>query len=113
MSKTIDLKRNIDTGFNEFKQKSTWRRVGAVACGSLLGSAAVILTNKLTSRSSKVFQYGTGTLGAGAVAIASLGVEKEFTDYMGFGAAMVCAGQAVNTASTLLTNKTIAEWVNK
>ena len=102
----MDIKRNIDAGFNVIKQKNTWKKVGALACGSLLGSVAVMLTNKLTSKSSRVLQYGTGTVSSGTVAVIALGMGYE---HIGMGSAMVSAGQALNTTTSLLLDKSIAE----
>ena len=80
--------------------------VGALAGGSFLGSVAVMLTNKLTKNSSRVLQYGTGTISSGAVAVVALGMGYE---NVGMGSAMVSAGQALNTATSLFLDKSIAE----
>jgi hypothetical protein len=75
----------------------------------LLGSVAVMLTNKLTNKSSRVLQYGTGTVSAGTVAVIALGMGYE---NVGLGSAMVGAGQALNTATSLIFDKNISELVN-
>jgi len=109
MSKTIDLKNNLDAGFQVIKQKDTWKRVAGLACGSLLGSVSVMLTNKLTNKSSRVLQYGTGTVASGTIAVIALGMGYE---NIGLGSAMVGAAQALNTVTSLVFDKSIAELVN-
>jgi len=108
MVKSISLRENINTGASKITQKDTWHKIGALACGSLLGSVGVMLTNKLMSNSSRVFQYGVGTLSSGALAVISLGFGF---DNVGYGAGMVSAGQALNTASSLLFDKSIGELI--
>ena len=100
------IKGNIDAGFREIKQRDTWKKVGALACGNLLGSVGVMLTNKLTKNSSKVLKNGAGTISSGMVAVISFGLKHE---NLGMGSAMVSAGQALNTATSLLFDKSISE----
>lgn len=106
MRRSISLKGNMGAGYGIIKQKETWKKVCALACGNLLGSVGVMLTNKLTNNSSRVLQYGAGTLSSGAVAIMSFGLGYE---NVGMGSAMVSAGQALNTATSLVFDKSIAE----
>jgi hypothetical protein len=110
MSRSIELKENLRAGTGKIKQKDTWQRIGALAGGSLLGSGAIMLTDKLTNNSSKVLRYGAGTISSGIVAVASLGFGY---DNVGYGAGMVSAGQAINTVTSLLFNKNLNELLDK
>ena len=104
MSKT--LRKNIDTGIKEISKKDTWRRACGLLCGSLLGSVAVMVSDKLTNSSNKFLRYGAGTIASGTVAVLALGMKYE---NVGLGSVIVCAGQAINTATSLVFNKNTAE----
>jgi hypothetical protein len=100
---------DISNGIKEIKHKDTWKRVGALTCGSLVGSLSVMLTNKLTKNNSKVVQYGAGTLASGVITVVALGMGY---DNLGMGSAMVSSGQALNTITSLVFDKNISKLMN-
>ena len=100
-----DFKRGKDT----LKSKETLKKVGLLAVGSLSGKIAVALSNKLTSNTTQVFQYGAGSLSSGIVTMLALGTG--YSD-IGYGSAMITADQLINTASTLLTGKNLSQNLN-
>ena len=109
MSKSMELSRKVDVGFNEIKQKETWENVLGFAFGNFLGSFAVSLTDKLTSNNSRVLRYGAGTLSSGALSIMAFGMKYK---RIGYGAAAISATRAINTATSLLFDKSVGELLN-
>jgi len=104
-----DVSSTMRAGASKMKNKEVLRRILHLAGGNLLGNVAVILSNKLTAGSTPALQYGAGTLSSGLVSVAALGLKH---DEVGMGCAMISAGQLVNTASTLLTGKSINQHLN-
>jgi hypothetical protein len=103
------MKKNIKTGINEITKKDTCKRAGGLLFGSFLGSVAVMLTDRLTSKNNKVLQYGAGTLSSGTVAVLALGMGYE---NIGLGSAIIGASQAINTATSLVFKQNVSELTN-
>jgi hypothetical protein len=108
MAKRLADKSIAKSGFSTIKQKETWKRVGAIAGGTMLASVGVVLSNKLVGyvSSDRTFQYVAGTLSSGAVAMLCFGMKW---DNAGYGAASTAAVQAINTATALVTGKSLTE----
>ena len=107
-SNLSDSKSVSKSGFRAIKQKETWRQVGAIAGGTMLASVGVILSNKLVDyvSTNQTLRYGAGTVAAGAIAVLCFGMKWE---NVGYGAASTTAVQAVNTATSLITGKSLMQ----
>jgi hypothetical protein len=77
----------------------------------MLASVGVVLSNKLLDYVSpdQTLRYGAGTLASGAVAMLCFGMNW---DNVGYGAASTTAVQAVNTATSLFTGKSLMQLTN-
>ena len=91
-------------GTKSIKSKDTLMRICKLAGGSILGQVAVAISNYVFDGSKQVVQYGAGSVASAVVTIATLGLG--YTD-VGIGAGVVTANQLVNTASSMLTGKSL------
>ena len=106
-----DGKAIAKSGLKTIKQKETWKRVGAIAGGTMLASIGVIISNKLIDYVSEELslRFASETVAAGAVAMLCFGMGW---DNVGYGAASTTAVQAINTATTLVTGQSLVQLIN-
>ena len=99
------------TGGKAIKQKDTWKKVGAIACGTMLASVGVAVSNRVVGlvTTNRTARYAGGSVAAGFVSMICFGVNW---NYVGFGAASTTAIQVLNTAFSATVGKSLAEFVS-
>jgi hypothetical protein len=99
------MNKKIGKGISTIKSANTWKNVGKSALGAIAGSTAAMLGNKLAG-SNQTIGYALGAAASGVVSIGCFAFNQE---QAGYGAATVTATQAVNTALSAVTGKSIAQ----
>ena len=105
MSKTKQITK---TGIQTIKQKDTWKKVAAIAGGTMLAGVGVAVSNKLvgTVSTNRTLKFTCGTVAAGAVAMTCFGLGH---NNLGYGAASTTAVQALNTGTSLILKQSLTE----
>ena len=98
---------NINKGVTALRTSSTWKRVGGVALGSLVAGIGASVIKKVAPDSvGSAGKFAGGTCIAGIISIGCFAMGYENA---GVGSAMITVNQALNTATLLIMDKSIAE----
>jgi hypothetical protein len=105
MSKSYDIKR----GVGALKTREVWKRVGGVALGSLAAGVGASLGSKIAPDSiGRSGKYAAGSLVGAVVAIGCFAFDFQNA---GVGAAAITVNYALNTVTTLVSDKSVSELV--